>query len=101
MPSLWRTLTQAPYPAVGPTSITTPSATDTMGSDRVGQVDAAVQDAPAVAEAGGPHTLGGHHEQRTGQAGLAFGALLSERCPVRDLLAVYGWLAPAGSTETI
>ncbi len=59
-------------------------------ADRVGQVDAGVQDAPPVAEARGEDALGRHDEQRLLQPGLTLGAFLSERDAVGQLGVVHG-----------
>ncbi len=89
LPSACRILTQAPKPAVGPcVDHHAVGHRVDRGADRAGQVDAGVQGAPAVTEAGGEHALGGHDEQRPLQPCFALGALLGERRALGEFLAV-------------
>ena len=59
------------------------------GADRVGDVDTAVQHAPAVAEARRERALGGRHEQRPLQPRLALRPLLGVGGGLGDLLGVH------------
>ena len=58
-------------------------------ADRVGDVDAGVQDAPAVAEARRPDALGREDELGPDEAGLALRAVGGEGGAVGELLAVH------------